>query len=145
MKRLPIALLALTLAILVHALLPRYTWRQERGAFVRVDRWSGQSVIGDFGEGGRRVDIGEFRAQRAKAESGKAWDKRFNEILLEVAQKAADDAKEEASNAHNDARDALEIVAHLKSGAAVPDLTANAVYVQAVEQLTSERAAASAK
>jgi len=54
---------AISAAIVIHAAVPRYSWRQERGASVRLDRWSGQSVIGDFGEGGRWVALGELRAQ----------------------------------------------------------------------------------
>jgi hypothetical protein len=41
----------LAIAIMVHAILPRYEWRQVGNAFVRIDRWFGAAAVGQFGDG----------------------------------------------------------------------------------------------
>jgi len=43
---------ALVLAVLLHALLPRYEWRDPGGddvsIYVRIDRWTGRAEMGAF-------------------------------------------------------------------------------------------------
>lgn len=42
---------ALVVAVLVHALVPRYDWRpigSEGASYVRIDRWTGDATIGMF-------------------------------------------------------------------------------------------------
>jgi hypothetical protein len=42
-----LGILAISAAILLHMLFPRYEWRQAKdAAFVRVDRWSGAASLG---------------------------------------------------------------------------------------------------
>jgi hypothetical protein len=44
-------------AIVLHALVPRYEWRNANNVpRIRVDRWTGQSVLGTF-SGGRWVSL----------------------------------------------------------------------------------------
>lgn len=44
--------LLIAIAVLVHALLPRYEWRDPGGdnprVYVRVDRWTGRAQLGEF-------------------------------------------------------------------------------------------------
>jgi len=42
-----LGVLALSAALLGHALVPRYEWRQAKdAAFVRIDRWTGAAALG---------------------------------------------------------------------------------------------------
>lgn len=44
---------AVAIALLLHAALPRYDYRQVSGlAFVRIDRWTGGMVVGTLERGG---------------------------------------------------------------------------------------------
>jgi hypothetical protein len=47
-----VAVGVVTLAIVFHALFPRYEWRDVRGVpIMRVDRWTGHAEIGRFVDG----------------------------------------------------------------------------------------------
>lgn len=49
---------AMVVAILLHALVPRYDWRDPGGddavTYIRIDRWTGQAEIGRFTRDGWR-------------------------------------------------------------------------------------------
>jgi hypothetical protein len=43
---------AIVLAVFVHAAVPRYQWQHMAGAaYLRVDRWTGNAVLGTFRAG----------------------------------------------------------------------------------------------
>lgn len=63
--------IAVVLAVLLHALLPRYEWRdpggEDHSTYIRIDRWSGRAEIGLFfeasrGHYGRWLSMSEIRA-----------------------------------------------------------------------------------
>jgi hypothetical protein len=43
-----LGILAVVLAICLHALVPRYEWRGSPAPRVRIDRWTGQAQVGRY-------------------------------------------------------------------------------------------------
>lgn len=39
-----IGVAAIVLAILIHALIPRYEWRQQDQVLIKIDRWTGDAT-----------------------------------------------------------------------------------------------------
>ena len=65
-----LGVLALSAALLVHALVPRYEWRQAKEAvFVRIDRWTGAAALGWWNDQ-RQWTSASRPAAAAKASSG---------------------------------------------------------------------------
>ena len=48
-----LGIVAIVIAVLLHAAFPRYNWRPLTGtqALIRIDRWTGSAVIGGWVEG----------------------------------------------------------------------------------------------
>ena len=56
-----------TAALILHAAFPRYEWRGDRIPVVRIDRWTGEAIVGRYIDSARgRVwspQIGQFRLE----------------------------------------------------------------------------------
>ena len=57
-------------AIVLHALVPRYEWRDAGGApIVRIDRWTGAAQMGLFGNGGVWTPQSAFRIIKSEPQA----------------------------------------------------------------------------
>jgi hypothetical protein len=130
------------LAIVIHAAVPRYTWRHDRGPTIRIDRWTGASVIGGFGSDGRWASAAELNAQRQQTEADKAWDKWLKDDLIQLATETASDATEKATTALDEAKEAIEVLEFVKSGQAPVTLNGNTTYLLAQRDVAEAKSKA---
>lgn len=78
----------LSLAIGLHALLPRYEWRQEGRAFVRIDQWTGRAELGSFVSDGRWASVASQLAWKRAVEAQAARDRQaFEDDLADIVKK----------------------------------------------------------
>lgn len=81
-------------AILVHALVPRYDWGQNR---IRIDRWTGAAEIGRFNSGEWVSDAAIERARRRSAEAHAAIVREGQRLIAISREKAREREKLEAT------------------------------------------------